>query len=243
MLKNDRDVALHLKTLTKCLCEQVFSTSTRLPIYSIEGLPGSGKTTQVNAIIQHLGFSGLKGYPLELPTNSPFGIILKSLYQNKKAWPSVFRSCPWLNPLFIKADFYSKLEYIEPDDHSFILMSRGIVSTYTYNLPAFKSIPEGLIILDNLLLNFPYPELVFYIDVDINIALSRIIERNRQPLRENDTLDGLCEINALTKKVLQHLSNKINVYYIDGRLSESNITRKIANIILSSVKGANNAIE
>ena len=51
-----------------------------IPLFSFEGLPGAGKTTQIELVAEKLEKMYGKTYYIDLPTRSPVGKILKALY-------------------------------------------------------------------------------------------------------------------------------------------------------------------
>ena len=75
-----------------------------IPIFSFEGLPGAGKTTQIKLVSEALTKKYGKSYYIDLPTKSPIGKIMKSLYSDEQRWNEVRIQSPWLNPIMISAD-------------------------------------------------------------------------------------------------------------------------------------------
>lgn len=75
-----------------------------IPIFSFEGLPGVGKTTQIKKVSKYLSEKVGKVHYIDLPTSSPIGSILKSLYSDEKKWNEIRIKNPWLNPVMLSTD-------------------------------------------------------------------------------------------------------------------------------------------
>ena len=75
-----------------------------IPIFSFEGLPGSGKTTQINLVSNKVNLNYGKSTYIDLPTNSPIGEILSILYSDINKWNKIRSLNPWINPLLLSVD-------------------------------------------------------------------------------------------------------------------------------------------
>ena len=101
-----------------------------IPIFSFEGLPGAGKTTQIKLVSEALTQKYGKSYYIDLPTKSPIGKIMKSLYSDEQKWNDVRESTPWLNPIMISTDLRIAVEKAVKEGAKYAFMSRGVLSTY-----------------------------------------------------------------------------------------------------------------
>lgn len=211
--------------------------SNNIPIYSIEGLAGSGKSTQIQAVITQMENQyAYKGYYFELPTStSAYGHILKSLYLNTTDWSSFAKDAWWVNPLFLLFDILDKVKSLQKSDIQYILMSRGLISTYIYNMNPEITPKEAIKQLDPILFNFPYFKRIFFLDLPIEIAYERIIARNRQPLRQTDCIDGLNRNLELLNIICNHLQNHNIILKINANQPIQNITDTLAKAIFNDL--------
>lgn len=114
-----------------------------IPLFSFEGLPGAGKTTQIKRVSEAMEAKYGKAYYIDLPTESSIGKILKVMYSDEKQWNEIRKENPWLNPVFLSVDLRYAIGKAIHDGSRFALMSRGVISTYYYNLDAYGDIEIG----------------------------------------------------------------------------------------------------
>ena len=114
--------------------DKEFSILKNIPLYSFEGLPGSGKSTQANLVLNKLNSQGYQVHYLELPTPSPYGDFLHYHYQDLRQFLSLKQTDWHINILFLLLDFLQGIKQAHQNKAEFIIMSRGILSTYYYNL-------------------------------------------------------------------------------------------------------------
>jgi len=201
------------------------------PIISFEGLPGSGKSTQIQRVASLINENFGKALDFDLPSMSGVGLPLKSLYRDKDNWPEVRVSVPWLNPLLLMVDLYKLMLNALRDGIRVVLMSRGLVSTYYYNIDAYEALgftfEEAWVEMSNLCRPFVAPRAIFILDIPIKTARERIIKRNRLPLRAMDEEKGLLRNQRLFREILSRIDPAIPVHHIDAKQTEEHVTRDI----------------
>lgn len=200
---------------------------TKIPIFSFEGLPGAGKTTQIKLISDKLAKKYGKVSYIDLPTKSAIGKILKTLYSDEQRWNMIRKEAPWLNPIMISADLRIAMEYAKEDGAKYAFMSRGILSTYYYNLDAFADDDsEAWRLMEEYMTAFYRPTAIIFMDLPENVAYERVVKRNRGPLRKMDEIE---EMRKDKKRLLSFLNNipEIPVYFIDAVGSEDEVTERI----------------
>lgn len=203
-----------------------------IPLFSFEGLPGAGKTTQIELVSEAL--QNIYGFVhfIDLPTSSAIGKILKSLYNDKAKWEEIRKSSPWLNPLLISADLRQALCHAKRSGAQCALMSRGIVSTYYYNLDAYTGLTfdERWANMSPHMTAFYKPTAIVFLDIDEYEAHKRVKIRNRGPLRNMDQIEQMQK----DKFFLQHCLEKISdvpVHYINAKQDISKVTDEIIQVI------------
>lgn len=157
----------------------------QIPVFSFEGLPGAGKTTQIMKASRELKDVYGKSYYIDLPTDSSVGLLLSALYSNKEIWQSIRIEHPWVNPVLLSMDLRLSIEKAQMKDSKYILMSRGILSTYYYNFSVFMEKYNDFDMawdeLTRLLAGFVLPDVIVFFDIRPEEAHKRILERNREP--------------------------------------------------------------
>ena len=219
---------IYLQEVLTGILNQQPPASAPLKLFSIEGLPGAGKTTQIKLVSEELRKEYGEVCYIDLPTQSPFGKILRALYSNKAQWDCLRRSIPWFNLVFLSADLHAAIEYALKKKSACALMSRGILSTYYYNLDSWSNLEEETAwkLMEKYMKSFYLPTAIFFLEVTETEAHERVIKRNREPLREMDRLE---QMRSDYSKLLRYLSrfSEIPVHHISGMESPPVVTQRI----------------
>ena len=198
-----------------------------IPIFSFEGLPGAGKTTQIKLVSEELEGKYGKSYYIDLPTKSSIGKIMKSLYSEEKRWNDIRILSPWLNPIMISADLRLAINKAIDEGARYAFMSRGVLSTYYYNLDAYDSDEsKAWDMMQNHMKAFYMPIAIVFMDISEEVAYERVVKRNRGPLRKMDKVDEMKKDKIRLQNYLTKLSN-VPVYYIDATGTKEEVTKKI----------------
>lgn len=198
-----------------------------IPIFSFEGLPGAGKTTQIKLVSEVLNQKYGKSYYIDLPTKSPVGKIMKSLYSEEQRWNDIRILSPWFNPVMISTDLRIAINKATDEGAKYAFMSRGVLSTYYYNLDAYDS--DENIAWDKMqdhMKAFYMPAAIIFMDIPEEMAYERVVKRNRGPLRKMDEVGEMRKDKIHLQNYLSRLSN-IPVYYIDAVGTEEEVTKRI----------------
>jgi dTMP kinase len=216
--------------------DKEFSILKNIPLYSFEGLPGSGKSTQANLVLNKLNSQSYQVHYLELPTPSPYGDFLHYHYQDLRQFLSLKQTDWHINILFLLLDFLQGIKQAHQNKAEFIIMSRGILSTYYYNLDIesknnldFNSIIKKL---DLILSHFPPPTKIFFLDVQPSLAYERVQLRKDKPTRIMDNLDQLVRDKDLFESMIIHFSPRLRIQKIDGSLDSKTLSELIVSDII-----------
>mgnify|MGYP000888646728 CR=1 FL=1 len=188
----------------------------------IEGLDGSGTTTQLKELSSNLESS----YPTCEPTDGNVGKLIKQILKNEISVEPM--TLAYLFSADRNEHLYSANGVTERCKNGQIVIS----DRYLFSSLAYQSLYCEF--NDILLLNdkFPLPEIVFFINTDPELCLQRIQKRNH----EKEIFDDL----EIQKKVLKNyiksfdiLKEKgLKILNIDGSLS----VKTILDIELSYLK-------
>jgi len=190
-------------------------------LFTIEGVDGSGKTTQCRRLVEALAGLGLDSLYCKEPTEGPFGQKIKDLADLPDKLPVEEEMA-----LFIEDRKWNVAHNIMPAllKRRAVVMDRYYFSTAAYQ--GIRGIDWRTIIRKNEAFA-PRPDLVFILDMDPEAGLRRIAEKrggifNRYFERLDDLrkvkgifdqmqgdyirhLDASASIEAIHQKILNHV--------------------------------------
>ncbi|MFN3604691.1 MAG: dTMP kinase [Leptonema sp. (in: bacteria)] len=195
--------------------------------FVIEGIDGSGKTTIIQTIqtmVMKLKLNECFLF-LKEPTNLDTGKkIRNSLQQNKnltqKEWLKLFEE-----------DRNKNIQYnILPNQKKIIIQDRYYFSTAAYQATHKE---EALEILYYFYYKFPTPKIVFFIDIDISTALSRI-QKRKQNIEQFEKKQELERIYKNYEVILNELKNlKLEFNIIQGNQKSVALAKLILKKVFS----------
>ncbi|MEX0965757.1 MAG: dTMP kinase [Bacteroidia bacterium] len=190
----------------------------------IEGVDGSGKSTQIELLKSNFRKVNRQVLETHEPTDGPVGILLKNIMTGRiVADPSTTAA------LFL-AD---RLDHITNSlngmkkrlDEGFnIICSRYYFSSY-----AFQSeyVPIDWIVLCNSLCKtYLKPDLIFYLNVDPNVCISRI-NKGRADKEIYENLKKITDTHKAYLKVFKDWGEDENIHVVDGEQSTQTIAEEI----------------
>ncbi len=187
----------------------------------IEGIDGSGKTSLSNNIVKKLNELGKISIRFSEPTNYESGKFIRKFLKGEVSLSKKEQINAFLSDRenSVKMNILPALE-----KNQNVILDRYYFSTAAYQASEEFS-PEVILNL-NLSKNFPKPDLLFYIEVQPEIALKRINNRNNQK-EIFESIEELTRINSNFLTVLP--SSKI---LLDGLLSEEELVNSCLKHIL-----------
>lgn len=197
-----------------------------IPLFSFEGLPGSGKTTQAAEVARRLSDVAGDSVFIDLPTDSPVGLVLKALYSDVDAWTKLSQRVPWFNPVMVTADLRLAVREAQQRGARFALMSRGILSTIYYNVSSYGGGHDSAMAsIISHIRGFFRPTRVFFLNLPPEVAHQRVVARNRGPLRAMDKIPAMEKDREKLLSYLDFLS--LPVAIIDANAPVNVVTDRI----------------
>lgn len=201
------------------------------PLFIVfEGIDGSGKTTQAEALKDYFIRQGESATLSPEPSDGLIGQLIRQSLQTE--------TIPIENPkrreeqmaYLFAADrhyhLYNDLDGVFKlieKDHSHVITPRYYFSSLAYNCHS----PEEYSFVMGLNQFFPNPDLVIYLDISVDIALARIGNRAQKEYYEK--ADKLMEVSQNYQRIFNHYSGRL--LSLDGHQSPEKIQVEIINFI------------
>lgn len=153
---------------------------------SLEGIDGSGKSTQLNLLKEELIKRGYEVVVTSEPTTTKLGKILRDYLSNPD-------SVPYADALVFAADRVEHYhEFIKPllDSGKIVITDRYTASSIVYQ--GSQGVPKDWIQEINKM--SPNPDLSFYIEISVEVALERLGDSQRTKLEKFENRDYLIKI-------------------------------------------------
>jgi dTMP kinase len=190
-------------------------------LITIEGIDGSGKSTQVELLVSHLRKCGLDVVQLREPTDSKWGKEIKKLAKSGRT-VSPKQECE----LFLKDRNEDVKKNILPalKKGKLIVMDRYYYSTMAYqgalglNIEAIREANMEFA---------PVPDLVVIIDIKPESGLSRISDKRSEGLDHFESLEYLKKV----RENFQKMKINPNVRIIDGGRPIEEVHEEIKRIV------------
>lgn len=184
-------------------------------MFSIEGIDGAGKSTQVTAVKELLQEMGLKVRTLKSPSNTLLGEFLRK---------NIAKIEPTLKHQLFLIDILESLKNISETDDEIILWDRYIDSFYISNQE--MTLNEAVEFTKDL----PKPVKTFF----LNISIEDIFSERADSVHDHSSIEWLKLKSNRYSELVKNESDRIIV--LDGRQPISEITKQIVSEIKKIIK-------
>ncbi|MEM5947784.1 dTMP kinase [Spirochaetia bacterium 38H-sp] len=198
--------------------------------FVLEGIDGSGTTTQLNRVADLLLKNNIKIYKTYEPTRNKIGSFLREclsshLDLSERTYALLF-AADRQEHVFGKNEIAEKL-----DQGNIVLCDR-----YLFSSLAYQGNKNDMDFVSSINSYFPLPEAVFFIDIDEKTALKRVASRaQKKDIFEEESF--LLKVRKSYRTIFEHYKHNtdMEVIYINGNSEISNITNKIFNFIIKKI--------
>lgn len=202
---------------------------------ALEGIDGSGKSTQVKLLSENLSKAGHKVYATYEPTDSPIGSIIRNIFTHKmeadhRTIAGLFVA-DRLDHLLNKANGILK----KLAEGYTVITDRYYFSSYAYqgiHMPV-----DWVIEANSLSADLLRPDLNIYIDILPEISMTRL-HKTRSAIELYESIENLTNVRDKYFEIFQRLKSRETVFITEGnRLPEiiaADIWTEISEISLAT---------
>lgn len=199
---------------------------------TIEGIDGSGKTTQIKHIENHLSSNGISCVVSREPGGTSIGKQIRSILVNAEN----NKLCPIAELLLCLSDRAQHVkEIIRPslNKGNVVLCDRHIDSTLAYQGIARELSLSSIIMLNETLCQAPLPSLTILLDIDPKVSIDRIKKRDKDKeccsRFEKEGYDFYVSVRSGYIKIAEMYQDRFRI--IDAELEEDVVKEQIKAII------------
>jgi len=191
---------------------------------ALEGIDGSGKSTQVKLLTEKLEQAGHKVYTTCEPTDSPIGKIIRDIFTHKmeadhRTIAGLFVA-DRLDHLLNKTNgILKKLE-----EGYTVITDRYYFSSYAYQSTHMDL--DWVINANSLSANLLRPDLNIYIDISPELSIERL-NRGRTSIELYETLENLQNVREKYFEVMEKLESVEKVFITNGNRAPAAISDEI----------------
>jgi dTMP kinase len=195
---------------------------------ALEGIDGSGKSTQVKLLTQQLEAAGHKVYATFEPTDSNIGKMIRDIFSGKveadhRVIAGLFVA-DRLNHLLNKTNGILKML----EDGYTVIMDRYYFSSYAYQgvyMPV-----DWVIEANKLSAELLRPTINIFIDISPEESMKRI-SKGRTSTELYETLDNLTSVKNIYLEAFEKQKQFENICFINGERNEQEIANDIWNLV------------
>lgn len=200
-------------------------TDRRGILIAVEGIDGAGKTTQVDLLSRAFDNASEPFVSSKEPTDGKWGKLLRESAQNGRMTLD-----DELNA-FIEDRKEHVANLIQPslDEGIIVILDRYFYSTIAYQGARGKDVGE----LDRMMREIaPTPDVVFLVDVDPNVGVSRISNSRLEIPNEFEDAKYLADVRKIFNQLAKSNSE---ICTIDGHKDIAGVQKAIADYLLDGV--------
>ena len=180
---------------------------------ALEGIDGSGKSTQTKLLEQSLIAKGHKVYATFEPTNGPIGTMIRTVLRgemkmDERAIAGLFVADRLDHILNVENGILKKLE-----EGYTVITDRYYFSSYAYHGSHMDM--DWVIACNKMCADILRPDVNIFIDVPPEVSMQRITA-NRQTTELYETLDNLRNVRSKYMEAFEKLNTSEHIEIING---------------------------
>ena len=191
---------------------------------ALEGIDGSGKSTQFGRLVSRLRMLGVPCHPTREPTQRPVGALIRKALNGQ----------PSLDPKVIAALYAAdRIDHLVNErDGLCAAIDQGITvvsDRYYFSSYAYHSVDmdmEWVIQANSISAELLRPTVTVFLDVPVEAAMERI-RQNRDHVELFEKEDRLRQTRALYFRAFERLKDEENVAIVDGIGTENEVAERI----------------
>ena len=187
-----------------------------------EGIDGSGTTTQLKRVMKACENNRINAFETREPTTSPIGQVIDSFLKHKIS----------LSPQTVARLFATdRCEHIYGAGGIIEMLKKGLVlcDRYLFSSLAYQGATNEYMLTQRENSDFPLPQLLFFLDLPVEVAMKRIEERsqNKEFYERSEFLKQVQKNYSTIMQDYQENHPQMNIVQIDASLSENAVFNKI----------------
>lgn len=191
---------------------------------ALEGIDGSGKSTQMQLLKEKLETAGHKVYLTCEPTDGPMGKMIRNIFTEKldtdhRVIAGLFVADRLEHILDKTNGLLKKLE-----EGYTVITDRYLFSSYAYQ-GAHMSL-DWVIAANSLSADLLRPDLNVYIDISPEVSMERIT-RNRTSTELFETHENLTKVRDTYLLAFKKLEGEEMIFTVDGNQSPEEVAKRI----------------
>jgi dTMP kinase len=195
---------------------------------AIEGIDGSGKSTQAKNIAKRLEAEGHKVYLTFEPTDMRIGKMIRSILGGKekadeKVIAALFAADRLDHILHETQGILKKLA-----EGYIVITDRYYFSSYAYHGAHLDM--DWVIASNQMAANILKPTVNIFVDVSPEVAMQRI-NANRETVEIYETLDNLKAVQSQYVRAFEKLEHEEHIVKVNGDETPENVTEALWDVI------------
>jgi dTMP kinase len=191
---------------------------------ALEGIDGSGKSTQVKKLAEKLTSIGHKVYVTCEPTDGPVGSLIRNIFRGRitadhRTIAGLFAADRLDHLLNSVNGIVKKIE-----DGYTVITDRYYFSSYAYHGTHMDM--DWVIDTNAMSTRSLKPDLNIFIDVPPEVCMSRL-SANRNMIELYETLENLHNVRTKYFEAFEKLKHKENIFITDGNRAFDEVTNAI----------------
>jgi dTMP kinase len=191
---------------------------------AIEGLDGSGKSTQIKPLAENLKAQGHRVYTTAEPTQSRIGLMIKDIFKHKMEADhrtiAALYAADRMEHVLNKTDgVLKKLE-----EGYTVITDRYYFSSYAYHGTHMDM--DWVIEINSLVADLLRPDLNIFIDVPIDVCVKRL-NRGRSLTELYEDEENLNQVRIKYFEAFEKLKEREKIFIADGNRPAVEISKHI----------------